>query len=294
MKIALRNHGGSTRLLFSMGVLAFSFLITSCKDSSSVNSTSGTMTTSKANVRTFTGITNRSVSASSIFGKTPSVTGFHSTADSIVITRARVVINTLQLHPAGQTDDTIIIIKNEDDDHGKGMGKGNKHKDKDEDEKDTIIFIDRDDGTIRVGSFVAEFDGSGEKIISNVNIPPGVYDRIKFEIHKLNENDDPTLLNDSLFGDFVNGGRYTFIVEGFSYVNGVAYKFDFKSSVTAHVTIDINPPATFNANAQYDLRLVFDPKIIFGVPGMKPLDPRDPDNQEVIEQMLKNSILLLK
>ncbi len=253
-----------TMMFFSSILLVFSFWVTGCKENSSLSTATGT-SSSKANIRTFTGITDRSVSSSSTYGKTPSINGFHSTADSVVITRARVVISSLKLEQAGVADtDTVVVIK-DNDWHSKG------HKDQDEDEKDIIVSIDRNDGTIRVVPFVAEFNDSGEKIISEVIIPPGTYDRAKFEIHKLNENDDPSLLNDSLFGDFVNGGRYTFIIEGISYVNGIGYPFDFKSSITANVTIDLSPPITLNVNHQYDFRLVFDPKIVFGVPGMKPL-----------------------
>jgi hypothetical protein len=196
----------------------------------------------------------------------------------------------LKLHQVGVVDsDTIIVVGGG---HGKGHDKGDK--DKDEDEHDHIVIIDRDDGTIRVGPFVAEFDASGERILSEVTIPPGVYDHIKFEIHKLDDNDDPALLNDTLFGDFVNGGRYTFIVDGFAFVGGIGYPFEFRSSQTANVEIDINPPAVFDATHEYDLRLVFDPKIIFGQPGLMPLDPRDADNHDAIEHMLKNSIRLLR
>jgi hypothetical protein len=278
---------GIPKFLFTTVFIIFALLINSCKESSNVNSSMGTSPT-KASVRTLTTISDKSVSGSNTVSKIPGIAAFHSLADSLVITRARVVISTLKLHQLGIADTDTVIV-NINDGHGK-----NHDKDKDEDEKDIIVIIDRDDGTIRVGPFVAEFDGSGEKIISEVTIPPGTYDRMGFQIHKLNENDDPALLNDSLFGDFVNGGRYTFIIDGLSYVNGKAYPFEFKSAITANVTIDISPPAIFNTSAQYDLRLVFDPKIVFTNPGMKPLDPRDPDNQEAIEQMLQQSIRLLK
>ena len=186
------------------------------------------------------------------------------TADSIVITRARIVIRTLKLHINGDADDTL-----------------------------THESHDGDVDVIKAGPFVAEFNSTGEKIISTITIPPGTYDHIKFEIHKLNENEDPSLLNDPLFGDFVNGGRYTFIIDGFAYVNGVAYPFQFKSSQTDNVEVFLNPPAVMDATHVYDLTLIFDPRLMFGRPGMRPLDPRDVDNQHDIEKLLKNSIKAL-
>jgi len=258
--------------------------------SSSPSSTGSSPT--KADVRTFTGVSGSTVTASSIISKVPGISGFHPTADSVVITRARIVISALKLHQVGTLDSDTVIIVTGGNGHGNGHGEGDK--DKDEDQRDIITIIDRDDGTIRVGPFVAEFDAKGEVILSEVTIPPGLYDHVKFEIHKLDENDDPALLNDTLFGDFVNGGRYTFIIDGFAFVNGVAYPFEYKSSQTDNVMIDLNPPATFSKSAQYNLTLVFDPKIIFGQPGMKPLDPREVDNRDAIEAMLKASIRLLR
>src|SRR5258706_7433762 len=92
------------------------------------------------------------------------------TADSIVITRARIVIRTLKLHINGDADDSLEHVSH-----------------------------DGDVDVIKAGPFVAEFNSTGEKIISTVTIPPGTYDHIKFEIHKLNENEDTSLLNDPLF-----------------------------------------------------------------------------------------------
>ena len=217
--------------------------------------------------------------SSAITGKSFVITSHNgTTADSVIVTRARVVIRTLKLRLEGDTggDDTVWI-----DEHDKDHDKNHDGKDDDLDE-------------IKAGPFVAEFNDSSKKIISNVTIPPGTFDRIRFEIHKLNENEDASLLNDPLFGDFVNGGRYTFIIDGFAYVNGVAYRFSFKSSQTDVVTFNFDPPAVFDAGHAYDLTLKFDPTIMFGRPGMRPLDPRDVDNQHDIEKLLKNAIKALR
>ena len=153
---------------------------------------------------------------------------------------------------------------------------------------------DGDKDVIKAGPFIAEFTLGSEKIISTITIPPGTYDHIKFEIHKLNEHEDQSLLNDPLFGDFVNGGRYTFIIDGISYVNGIGYPFTFKSSQTDNVTFFFEPPVLFDANHAYDLTLKFDPKLMFGRPGMKPLDPRETDNRHDIEKLLRSAIKALR
>ncbi|MDP4221216.1 MAG: hypothetical protein Q8916_02605 [Bacteroidota bacterium] len=287
--------------LLSLGFFAAGIWLAGCSDKASINTAS--VPANKAEIRTFASMQKGTINSSTIFGKAPAITDLHSTADSIVITRARILVGAIQLHPVGGPEDTIIIIKTKDDDehegmgsgngHGKGLAKGHHKRHRDNDEDVEIRVIEREDGTIRVGPFIAEFDTAGETIVSRVAIPPGTYDKVKFEIHQLNENDDSTLLNDSLFGDFVNGARYTIIIDGFAYIGGKAYPFSYRSSQTDNVTVTLDPPAVYDANHTYDLRLVFDPKIMFARPGQKPLDPRDPDNREAIELMIRNSIRVL-
>jgi hypothetical protein len=200
-------------------------------------------------------------------GKSPVITGSNgSTCDSVVITKARIVIRTLKLHLAGDADDDSLEHSSHDGD------------------KDVI----------KAGPFIAEFSLGSAKLISTVTIPPGTYDHIKFEIHKLNENEDQSLLNDPVFGDFVNGGRYTFLIDGISYVNGLPYPFTFKSSQTDNVMFFFDPPVLFDANHAYDLTLKFDPKLMFGRPGMRPLDPRDVDNAHDIEKLLRSAVKALR
>jgi len=208
----------------------------------------------QSTVTTSTQMENSSVSASHL--KSSDVITSGLTCDSVVITKARIVISTLKLH---------------------------------HDDADT-----NGQGTIKAGPFVAEFDASGATFLSTVTVPPGNYDRIKFEIHKLDDKADASLLNNPIFGDFVNGGRYTVIIDGKVYVNGASFDFSFKSSKTDNVTIFITPPATFSAGASYNLAFVFDPKLVFGQPGLRPLDPRSTDNQSAIEKLIKDALKALK
>ncbi|HYM19909.1 MAG TPA: hypothetical protein VEW28_02780 [Candidatus Kapabacteria bacterium] len=209
----------------------------------------------------------------------------HSTADSVLVTRARIVLKDLKLHRVGTADSADVddTAHNRDHDMDRDKDKGDHESDADEGE-----------GDIKVGPFVAEFDSSGEKVISEVTIPPGTYDRIKFEIHKLNENEDTALLNDPLFGDFVNGGHYTVIIDGYSFVGGKKYPFSYKSSLSANVEVAIDSGATFDSSKSYNLTLVFDPKIAFGRPGAKPFDPRDPDNHSAIDELIRRAIRALR
>lgn len=251
---------------------------------STTDSTSGGTYSVQSKMTTSTVIEHNSVSQSYIIPKQNSIADhWGTTADSVVITRARIVISAMKMHLVG-------AINDDEDDNEDGNSQGHDH----ENDHDKDRHGDWDDGTIMAGPFIAEFDATGERIVSTVIIPAGVYDRIKFEIHKLNENEDASLLNDPLFGDFVNGGRYTVLVDGISFVNGVGYAFTYRSSLIANVQVFLDPPAIFDSLQAYDLRLVFDPIVVFGMPGLRPLDPRDPDNHGIIDGMLKSSIRALR
>lgn len=236
-----------TGMLTTFALLATIVVYAGCSSSTTASSDQSTLTTS-------TEMQNSSVSAA--FKSPVTTAGGGLTCDSVVITRARLLISTMKMH---------------------------------HDESDTV-----GEGEVKVGPFIAEFNASGATILSTVTIPPGTYDRIKFELHKLNDKDDASLINSSLFGDFVNGGRYTAIIDGKAYVNGVGYPFSFKTSKTDNVQIFINPPAAFSAGSSYNLALVFDPKLVFVQSGSRPLDPRSTDNQKTIEDLIKDALKALK
>lgn len=274
----------------AMVALAFSGFVALAGCTNSTNSVPGT---GRGTMTTYTAMENGAITPSNTpFAKGASVLDRDDdhglTADSIVVTRTRIVISALKLGRADiDVDDSLDRDHDRDtakdaDDTVKGK-RGDHEGDK-----------DRDDGTIKVGPFVAIFDTSGEKIVSHVRIPDGVYDRIKFEIHKLSDAEEDTLINDPVFGDFVNGGRFTVIIEGIVFDSGKAYPFTFKSGLTANVMVFIDPPAVFDSTTTFDLTLKFDPKIVFGRPGAKPLDPRDPDNRHPIEVLIRSAIRALR
>lgn len=216
-----------------------------CSSSTDSNDPSVTMTTS---------VSNRTVSGAATRTNIPLGGGL--TCDSVVISRARILISELKLH---------------------------------HDDEDTVGA-----GTIKVGPFIAEWDSTGEKIVSTVTVPPGTYDKIKFEMHKLDDKSDAALINDPLFGDFLNGGRYTAIIDGMAYVNGTGYAFSFKTSKTDNVEMKFPAAVTFSSGNSYNLAMVFDPTLVFGQSGKSPYDPRDASNQDEIANLIKNAIKALK
>ena len=180
-----------------------------------------------------------------------------SRCDSIQITRARILISNLKMHH----------------DDGDTAGKG----------------------TIKIGPFLAEFNGSaGAKIISTVSVPAGTYDRIKLEFHKLSNALDATLIADPIFAEFATSSRNTVIVEGKSYKNGTMTPFTYRSSLTDNLQVKFDPAITLEGGQNYNIGIKFDPFVLFAVGANGPLDPTDVDNQKDIEAQIKLAIKAYK
>ena len=276
---------------FLASVFSLAFLATVIEFSGCANSTdgaaSGTTTMTTTAEMQHTSVTGTQSKFAEI------ASGF--TSDSVVIGRARILIASLKLKNSELSDSTddddherdLDSNKDDDNDHD---GDKDKHDDGDHDGKHNK----RGEGAIKVGPFIAEFTPGSSRIISNAAIPFGTYDEVTFVIHQLDDKKDSTLLYDPMFSDFVNGGRYTAIIEGKVYVGGIGYDFVYKSKASGKVEIDLDPPATFDANTTYNLALVFDPVLVFARPGLRPLDPRGPDNRETIEKLIKKAIKALR
>lgn len=133
----------------------------------------------------------------------------------------------------------------------------------------------------KVGPFILYLDlSSSLNVISTGAIPPGTYDRVKFEIHKVNPNEalpDP---------DFIDGsGRYSVIVKG--HINGIP--FVFKSSVSAHQILAFPRSLFVNADGKSNITLKADPFLWFFDNGML-LDPTIESNKDKIEYNIINNV----
>jgi hypothetical protein len=277
----LKTHflAGALSLAFFVTAMQFTGCVGNTEDSAS--GTTMMKTTTEMQNTSVTGTQSKSAEIASGF-----------TSDSVVIGRARILIASLKLENSELFDST-------DDDHHDGDkdddkdGKDDKD-DNDDGDDDIGKHNHRGEGKIKIGPFIAEFTPGSSRIISNVAIPFGTYDEVEFVIHQLDDKKDSTLLYDPIFSDFVNGGRYTAIIEGKVYIGGIGYDFVYKSKASGKIEIDLDPPVTFDANTTYNLALVFDPVLVFARPGLRPLDPRDPDNSETIEKLIKKAIKALR
>lgn len=139
----------------------------------------------------------------------------------------------------------------------------------------------QDSTNFKVGPYVLYLN-----LISNVNvissgyIPVGTYDKVKFEIHKLGDNETPP---DPEFVD-VNG-RYSVIAKG--RYNGIS--FVFKSDKSAHQKLTFPGNLQVTASGKSNITLQVRPFIWFIKNGVY-LDPGDPANQNDIDNNIKDNI----
>lgn len=137
-----------------------------------------------------------------------------------------------------------------------------------------------DSANFKTGPFVLFLNlSSSVNFISSAIIPVGNYKKIKFEVHKLNDNE---VLPDPEFAD-VNG-RYSVIVKGWYQGN----YFIYKSSKSAHQILhfpNVLPVSTTQAN----VTIVVKPYIWFLKNGAY-LDPREPSNMNDIDNNIKDNI----
>lgn len=144
-----------------------------------------------------------------------------------------------------------------------------------------VAETSEDSTDFKVGPFVIFLNlSSNINTISSALIPAGTYERVKFEVHKLNDNE---AVPDPEFAD--GNGRYSVIVKGFYFGN----YFVYKSTKSAHQIL--NFPSTIPITAAFfsNITMVVKPYIWFIKNGVY-LDPRDTANSNDIDNNIKDNI----
>jgi hypothetical protein len=135
---------------------------------------------------------------------------------------------------------------------------------------------------INAGPIVVHFNFSGavETILAG-KIPAGVYNKVKFQIHKPEDNETPP---DPEFKEGTSGNqRYSFIIKGTYNGNSFVYK----SRKSANLVVNFSSPVNFQETG-INLTMIFNSSTWFKN-GNIFLDPRNPSNEDLIDNNLKNS-----
>lgn len=195
-----------------------------------------------------------SVTPTAAVMKGAEILGGGALADSLKISRIRILVSALKLHR--DKEDEILGAK-----------------------------------SIKAGPFVLQVDANGTTVLANAFVTPGAYDKVKVEFHRLSESEVPSYLNDPIFADFVTNERSTVIIDGNVYVDGIAHPFTYKSDMTANLEYKFDAPPDLVAGVTTRIVLRFSPIIMFrGVSLVAVLDPRDPANRNVIDDAIKRAI----
>ena len=135
---------------------------------------------------------------------------------------------------------------------------------------------------IRIAPFVVHFNMNGTLItVTSGNIPSGLYNKIKFKVHKPEDNETPP---DPEFKEGSSGSlRYSFIIKG--RYNGVP--FVYKSRKSANLVLIFPYPISLQEAAR-NITVLINPSLWF-FNGSGQIDPRDPNHENEIDDYLKNS-----
>ncbi len=139
----------------------------------------------------------------------------------------------------------------------------------------------QDSTNFKVGPFVLYLNmASNVNIISTAFIPAGTYDKVRFQIHKLGDNETPP------DPDFVDvNGRYSVVVKG----RYAGESFVFKSNKSAHQKLSFPNSLQVSASGKSNITLKIQPYIWFIENGVY-LDPRVPANESKIDNNIKDNI----
>lgn len=176
--------------------------------------------------------------------------------DSITIDRVRILVRRLKLHPA------------DNDSSGKD---------------------------IKTEPFIVTFTGQ-QQMVTSATIPAGTYRWMKLEFHRLSNSEADQYWNNPAFADFIPPERYSLIIEGRVYARGSSQPdtFTYRSTVTANVSLALDPPMEVTENTILRLLLRFDTAAVFTTNLGIVLHPLDPDNRSTIEGNIRAALKVLK
>ncbi len=132
---------------------------------------------------------------------------------------------------------------------------------------------------------------TGGQPLLEATIPPGDYEKIKFEFHRFSTSELSDYAGDATFGDFATSDRKSSIMEGRIYCDGVAEPFVFSGDATANLSVFFDSDIQVDEVDISELILEFDPSTLFVDSKSGDLiDPRDSKNENDIEKNLKDAI----
>lgn len=139
----------------------------------------------------------------------------------------------------------------------------------------------QDTNNFKVGPYVLSLNlNSTVTYVDEGFIPAGTYDKVRFMVHKLNDNE---AVPDPDFADA--NGRYSVVVRG----TFAGVPFTYKSDKSAHQKLQANNSLIVSVSGKTNITLRIKPYIWFIKDGVY-LDPNDPNNRNEIDKNIKDNI----
>lgn len=150
-----------------------------------------------------------------------------------------------------------------------------------------VLHRSKDDTTegprkVKAGPFVLTWSARGMRRNLGADIEPGLFRRMKLEMHKFSGSEATMYSDDAVFRDFTTGKRSTMIVDGVVFVDGEAQPFRVTSERTGNVFVEFEPPVEVTESGTQSVVMSMDMIASLKVTGGI-RNPRLPKTLEAIE-----------
>lgn len=226
-----------------LALVASSFLFTACSDDST--------TPSSNTVAVYGDVTSPTV-VTAVQRPNDKIDGTSEFADKVVLTKVKVLVSRMIMHPDGSDDST----------NGKN---------------------------VKTEPFVYEADSTGTKLVVGAVVPAGSYKKVKFEMHRFSSSEVPAYSGNAAFADFTTSERFTVVLEGLVTIGGSTQGFTYKSDPTANNTCDFSPSLAVVADSVTNFSLEFDASKTFLNKDGNIMNPLHPDNANDIRNNVKDA-----
>lgn len=144
-----------------------------------------------------------------------------------------------------------------------------------------VASSSQDSANFKVGPYVLYLNlNSSVNLIGSAYIPAGTYDKVRFMVHKLGDNEP---VPDPEFADA--GGRYSVVVKG----RFAGNYFVFKSDKSAHQKLTFPGALQVSASGRCNITLKVMPYLWF-ISGGVYIDPKIQSNWSIIDNNIKENI----
>jgi hypothetical protein len=151
----------------------------------------------------------------------------------------------------------------------------------------------KDAGTeekFKTGPVILSVDQNGAKLVTTGSLPTGIYNKVNFKFHRLNDQEIQPWTGNADFTDFVTADRHTIILEGIVYVNGQALPFRYGSKVEEDLKFDLAEFVVSEGTQTILVVRLETPAVFKDKDTGEVLDPRDSENQNRIDDAIKAAL----